>query len=72
MYKLTNLFSKKIEIKVRRKHKAWFNPKISYLNDNKTIVLDYEYFDRNIEEVNPSTDYEDLIEIINRRYIVRK
>ena len=42
------------------------------LNDNKTIVLDYEYFDKNIDEVNPSSDYDDLIEIIKRRYIVRK
>ena len=72
MDKLTNLFSKKMEIKVGRKHRAWFNPKISYLNDNKTIVLDYEYFDKNIEEVNPNSDYDDLIEIIKRRYIVRK
>ena len=73
MDKLTNLFSKKMEIKVGNKHRAWFNnPKISYLNDNKTIVLDYEYFDKNIEEDNPSTDYDDLIEIINRRYIVKK
>ena len=70
MDKLSDLFSKKMEIKVGRKHRAWFNPKISYLNDNKTIVLDYEYFDKNTEEDNPSTDSDDLIEIINRRYII--
>ena len=34
--------------------------------------MDYEYFDRNIEEVNPNSDYDDLIEIIKRRYIVKK
>ena len=73
MDKLTDLFSKKVEIKVGNKHRAWFNnPKITYLNDSKTIVLDYEYFDKNIEEVNPSSDYDDLIEIIKRRYIVKK